>query len=203
MNKNKWYLVNTLNKTYINKKVKVLATDTSLEFAETIPFNISSLALNEHVTDLAALADYAYYICKDEDDKYIILWDEILDLDRTNELDKQYSYKLLLTINNSLTVPREVIIDSIKTTVEQLYPDQVSLSVVDLLETDSDRTLELFKEKGKIVDNYINKILSGTETIDKLYEIITTKNSIELIDEMYNDIATIKSNIGKIAAMVS
>ena len=197
------YNVNTNYGTILNTQLKVIATDVDYEFIQTIPFDIQTLALSEKIENIDELSIISYYICKDNDDKYVIIWDDIIDTTKTDKLNSKYGYRLDLTISDMLTVPRELLINELKSYIESKYPNEVKIDIIPLVETEENLALELFKEKSLAADRLINKVLSGEDSIIKMHDIVTTDNSLQLVNDMFSDIRTITTSINKISSSLA
>jgi hypothetical protein len=132
--------------------------------------------------------------------KVYLVWDDIVDYDRTTLLNSTYRYTLDLAINGLLSIPLDTLIENFKSYILTTYngavvPNFIQMYTVGLNE--KDRKLAEYSEKLAEAMSVINKMAS-LKQIETLIEVLASTNmvnNVNTINETVNEILETTSNI--------
>lgn len=196
----KSYALYTKFENFAGVKVEVIGIIT-YEKAESIPYNMKILALNERVInvndeDLKKIidGDNIYWLknkvpkADGTYDEYLV-WDGIINFDKTTLLNESHDIEFHITINDNSSYSLNEILNSLSTHIKNSYPsDEVLMTYSTPKESESseEETIEggLTKstlEKAESIINSLNKFesklipaaeqISGSQLLTKLNEI--------------------------------
>lgn len=106
---------------------------------ENLPFSITNLAINEKVVDTTNNAEtdtylkkQQYYLCKyiNNEEKVLILWDDVIDSNKTTRLNVDYNYNLKLSVTHEFEGSIDDVINDIQTLLFDKYKTQLESSFI-------------------------------------------------------------------------
>lgn len=212
----KKYLITTKKESILKTPIIVLGKmDYSL--AQKEPYDIINLAINEKVVDkqnddMSYLNSQIYYKCQTTDGNRttIIVWDDILDVNRTTELSVTFKFDTLITIDDNSKIELREVLNTITKAVTEKYGKNVSLELLlknqygseGESETDADK-LEKYKKTIEdaviALTSYTNLQLKSDEIINKIVEL----NLSTSLQNITTDTNTIKENVSFIRAQIT
>lgn len=212
----KKYLITTKKESILKTPIIVLGKmDYSL--AQKEPYDIINLAINEKVVDkqnddMSYLNSQIYYKCQTTDGNRttIIVWDDILDVNRTTELSVTFKFDTLITIDDNSKIELREVLNTISKAVTEKYGKNVSLELLlknqygseGESETDADK-LEKYKKTIEdaviALTSYTNLQLKSDEIINKIVEL----NLSTSLQNITTDTNTIKENVSFIRAQIT
>lgn len=212
----KKYLITTKKESILKTPIIVLGKmDYSL--AQKEPYDIINLAINEKVVDkqnddMSYLNSQIYYKCQTTDGNRttIIVWDDILDVNRTTELSVTFKFDTLITIDDNSKLELREVLNTISKAVTEKYGKNVSLELLlknqygseGESETDADK-LEKYKKTIEdaviALTSYTNLQLKSDEIINKIVEL----NLSTSLQNITTDTNTIKENVSFIRAQIT
>lgn len=179
-------------------------------------FSITNLAINEKVIDLNSdetieyLKDQLYYLCIHTDvnnnESVYLVWDDIIDSDKTTKLSTKYNYTLELDISSNLISNLPTIENSIKTYINQTYGSSVTptltsngeTSTLDTTTQELNKYKELFNEAKGIADK-----LASLKQIESLINYFANDDMYSKIQELSDSLNSIQTTVSTIAEMIS
>lgn len=213
----KSYLLTTLQKTIIKKKVKIVAI-TDYDEASAVAYNINNLAINEKIIPsdtenadyLKNLIYYKAAVLKDDNAKeetgeYIIFWDDIIDSSSTTELFLDYNLTSTVSINPNSSIAISEIVDKINTYIKSTYNNNVSISISIKNTTSSNiesKTEKAINELSQM-ESYLTEAMN---TLSNLISLNTsTDNLINKINELSlsTNLTDLETNVEQIKTIVN
>lgn len=197
--------------------VQVMVTSIlNYDEAQNRGFSITNLAINEKVIDLNSdetteyLKNQLYYLCIHTDvngnKSVYLVWDDIIDSDKTTKLSTKYNYTLELDISSDLISNLPTIENSIKTYINQTYGSSVSptltsngeTSELDTTTQELNKYKELFNEAKGIADK-----LASLKQIESLINYFANDDMYTKIQELSDSLNSIQTTVSTIAEMIS
>jgi hypothetical protein len=214
------YQVYTKQETIAGEKVRVIGT---LAYSETakIPYNMTILAINERVIAIkdedleAKLAGETIYhlraTTQKADGSYAeyIVWDSILNKDKTLKINKVYQYKLECSVLDVMTSPITQVISDIERFIQSNYPAlKFSITATEATQNETLEGVSLDTEENEI-DDFEDKISRATAVLEALNrlenklipaaETIIQTDITQKLSDIIDDINSIKANTQIIA----
>jgi hypothetical protein len=222
LNINKYYIVYTTSNYIENLQIKVLGLigyDRASQYQSMIEnISINEKFINTNGDTLEFLKKQIFYDCavvKNVNGEYqatgehVILWDDIIDFERTQRLNTEYTYKLTInfsnfeandnitkediieTINNAIAITYNTNVEKVKITTTEIYDD--SLDSITTKLADTEKVLEDAK------DTLI--ALNSLQTSAKAINTEFTANDINAkINTIGTKLSTIETNVDKVIA---
>lgn len=186
------------------------------EQAQNKGFSITNLAINEKVIDLDSdtteeyLKNQLYYHCvyrdSDNNETTYLVWDDVIDSDRTTKLSVKYSYTLELDVNSSLISNLPTIENSITTAITNTYGSSVVPNLVsngETTELDSTaQTLETYKKLFNEASSVIEK-LASLKQIESLINYFASDDMYSKIQSLSDSLSNIQDTVSTISEMIS
>lgn len=182
---NRYYALYTTSNHIENRLVKILGY-IGYDRASESRSMVENVAINEKFIStsgdtLAYLKSQTYYDCAVVENingqmimtgERIVVWDDILDLERTQKLNDSYIYKLEFNLKNlspTDSITKEDIIETIKNAITTKYNSSNSEKVY----------LSLKEVKDDSLDTDASKIEKMNTVIDKSYDSLTALVSLQ------------------------
>ena len=182
---NRYYALYTTSNHIENRLVKILGY-IGYDRASESRSMVENVAINEKFIyttgdTLAYLKSQTYYDCAVVENingqmimtgERIVVWDDILDLERTQKLNDSYIYKLEFNLKNlspTDSITKEDIIETIKNAITTKYNSSNSEKVY----------LSLKEVKDDSLDTDASKIEKMNAVIDKSYDSLTALVSLQ------------------------
>lgn len=201
-------------------KVKIVGTLAYSE-CESINYNMTTLAINERQisTKEESLEDVigtdTIYWCKsteaNADGSYsnYLVWDSIINFNKTKKINKSYKYTLNLSILDTINIPITQVISGIEKYISTNYAKVVSATIEAESANDSDTETETTTAVSGITDEQIDrveailtKIASFETRLIPAAEKITSLNLSDSLDNISDKVAEINNNVNVIAQQV-
>ena len=213
---NSKYLLYTNYSTISALKVKVIGI---LNYSKTqeVPYSIKNLAINEKVVDITNndteeyLKNQLYYLCiytdaNGKETQYLV-WDDVIDTQRTTKLSISYDYSLNLEVSSDLISDLPTIENSITTFIKTTYGNSVIPTLVSNGEVESttdSKTQELnkYKELFNIATGVAEK-LANLKQIESLINYFAKDDMYEKINDLSEQLSNIQSTVATISAQIS
>lgn len=213
---NKSYSLFTTSDYISNKKIKVLGF-IGYDRASQYKTFVENVAINEKFIDTVEdtetyLKSLIYYDCGVIEynngewlltGEHIIVWDDIIDTDRTIRLEDQYVYKLAFTFKNldSLDViTKDDVIALIQNTINANYNTKqqkiaveltaINANALDSVETQLEKTNEILKDATETIKTFI----SLQDSAKELTSDIIDNNLLGKVNTVKNNVDTILQN---------
>ena len=182
---NRYYALYTTSNHIENRLVKILGyigydrASESRSMVENVAINEKFISTNGDT--LAYLKSQTYYDCAVVENvngqmimtgERIVVWDDILDLERTQKLNDSYIYKLEFNLKNlspTDSITKEDIIETIKNAITTKYNSSNAEKVY----------LSLKEVKDDSLDTDASKIEKMNTIIDKSYDSLTALVSLQ------------------------
>lgn len=179
-------------------------------------YSITNLAINEKVIDLNSdetfeyLKEQIYYLCiaRDANNNEIVylVWDDVIDSDKTTKLSVKYTYTLELDVNSNLISNLPTIEDSIKTYINKTYGSSVQANLSTIgEESNLDETTKelnqykaLFNEAKGLADK-----MASLKQIESLINYFANDDMYAKIQELSDSLNTIQTTVSTISEMIS
>jgi len=199
----------------LNKKVKVVAIMTYSE-ASSQAFDMMTLAINERVIsvkdeDLEAMIgnDNIYLLrelnsSSDGTQNEYIVWDSIINFDKTVALDEEYYSTLSIKVNSTADYGISQIINTIKKAVLTAYGTGVELDIstpttsTESSDSESDLVTYLTAEKLSKAEAIVDSLNSLENKLVPAAQQIIASNISTNIESIGSDLSTIKNEISLI-----
>ena len=213
---NSKYLLYTNYSTISALKVKVIGI-LNYSKAQEIPYSIKNLAINEKVVDTTNndteeyLKDQLYYLCIYTDlngnETPYLVWDDVIDTQRTTKLSISYDYSLNLEVSSDLISDLPTIENSITTFIKTTYGNSVIPTLVgngEVESTTDSKTQELnkYKELFNIATGVAEK-LANLKQIESLINYFAKDDMYEKINDLSEQLSNIQSTVATISAQIS
>lgn len=213
---NSKYLLYTNYSTISALKVKVIGI---LNYSKTqeVPYSIKNLAINEKVVDITNndteeyLKNQLYYLCiytdaNGKETQYLV-WDDVIDTQRTTKLSISYDYSLNLEVSSDLISDLSTIENSINTFIKTTYGNSVIPTLVsngEVKSTTDSKTQELnkYKELFNIATGVAEK-LANLKQIESLINYFAKDDMYEKINDLSEQLSNIESTVATISAQIS
>ena len=213
---NSKYLLYTNYSTISGAKIKVIGI-LNYTKAQEIPYSIKNLSINEKVVDLNTedtelyLKDQLYYLCivTDLDGKEtpILVWDDIIDTQRTTKLSAAYDYSLNLEVSSDLIADLPTIENSITTFIKTTYGNSVVPTLVGNgeVKTSTDaKTQELNKYKELFSSAVtVAEKLASLKQIESLINYFAKDDMYEKVNGLAEMLSNIQNTVNTISAQIS
>ena len=213
---NSKYLLYTNYSTIAGLKIKVIGI-LNYTKAQEVPYSIKNLAINEKVVDTSTdnteeyLKNQLYYLCVHTDsagkETPYLVWDDVIDIQRTTKLSISYDYSLNLEVSSDLIADLPTIENSINTFIKSTYGNSVIPTLIGNGETKSTtdtKTQELnrYKELFGIATGVAEK-LANLKQIETLINYFAKDDMYEKISGLSEQLSNIESTVATISAQIS
>lgn len=213
---NSKYLLYTNYSTISTLKVKVIGI-LNYSKAQEVPYSIKNLAINEKVVDITNndteeyLKNQLYYLCIHTDangkETQYLVWDDVIDTQRTTKLSISYDYSLNLEVSSDLISDLSTIENSINTFIKTTYGNSVVPTLVsngEVKSTTDSKTQELnkYKELFNIATGVAEK-LANLKQIESLINYFAKDDMYEKINDLSEQLSNIESTVATISAQIS
>lgn len=213
---NSKYLLYTNYSTISALKVKVIGI-LNYSKAQEVPYSIKNLAINEKVVDTTNndteeyLKDQLYYLCIHTDangnETPYLVWDDVIDTQRTTKLSISYDYSLNLEVSSDLISDLPTIENSINTFIKTTYGNSVIPTLISNGETKTTtdtKTQELnkYKELFNIATGVAEK-LANLKQIESLINYFAKDDMYEKMNNLSEQLSNIQSTVATISAQIS
>ena len=221
---NKSYILFTNSDYILNKKIRVLSYMNYDRASEYSSFT-ENVAINEKFIDSSGDADYLkkqiFYDCgviKLEDGEWkltgetIIVWDDIIDTDRTQRLYEDYIYKLnfkFKDIADTDIISYEDIVKTIKDAINNKYnisKTKVEFELEKINSSDlNDAEAELSNVKNVLNDakNTLNAFISLEDSAKAINSEFSDNDILNKVNTLSSNVSTILKNTNTIIAQTS
>lgn len=213
---NSKYLLYTNYSTISGLKVKVIGI-LNYSKAQEVPYSIKNLAINEKVVDTTNndteeyLKNQLYYLCIYTDangrETPYLVWDDVIDTQRTTKLSISYDYSLNLEVSSDLISDLPTIENSINTFIKTTYGNSVIPTLIsngEVKSTTDSKTQELnkYKELFNIASGVAEK-LANLKQIESLINYFAKDDMFEKINDLSEQLSNIESTVATISAQIS
>lgn len=213
---NSKYLLYTNYSTISTLKVKVIGI-LNYSKAQEVPYSIKNLAINEKVVDITNndteeyLKNQLYYLCIHTDangkETQYLVWDDVIDTQRTTKLSISYDYSLNLEVSSDLISDLSTIENSINTFIKTTYGNSVIPTLIsngEVKSTTDSKTQELnkYKELFNIASGVAEK-LANLKQIESLINYFAKDDMYEKINDLSEQLSNIESTVATISAQIS
>lgn len=198
LNINKLYSVFTTSNYIENKQVKILGY-INYERASQYNSMVENVAINEkfinNVGDgdtLEYLKNQIYYDCAVVEnkngewvitDEHLILWDDIIDFDKTEIINESHVYKMefkIKNLSNTDTFNKDDIIKTIKNAIDKAYnieKEKVAIEFTEIYDNSLDSVGSQLEKSRAIID----------KANDSLLSMISLETSAKQINSQFSD----------------
>ena len=213
---NSKYLLYTNYSAIAGLKIKVIGI-LNYTKAQEVSYSIKNLAINEKVVDTSTdnteeyLKNQLYYLCVHTDsagkETQYLVWDDVIDTQRTTKLSISYDYSLNLEVSSDLIADLPTIENSINTFIKSTYGNSVIPTLIGNGETKSTtdtKTQELnrYKELFGIATGVAEK-LANLKQIETLINYFAKDDMYEKISGLSEQLSNIESTVATISAQIS
>ena len=221
---NKSYILFTNSNYILNKKIRVLSYMNYDRASEYASFT-ENVAINEKFIDSSGDADYLkkqiFYDCgviKLEDGEWkltgetVIVWDDIIDTDRTQRLYEDYIYKLnfkFKDIADTDIISYEDVVKTIKDAINNKYnisKTKVEFELEKINSSDlNDAEAELSNAKNVLNDakNTLNAFISLEDSAKAINSEFSDNDILNKVNTLSSNVNTILKNTNTIIAQTS
>lgn len=196
LNINKMYSVFTVSNYIENKQVKILGY-INYERASQYKSMIENVAINEKYINntgntIEYLKNQIYYDCAVVENNngewvitkdHIILWDDIIDYDRTEILNVNHVYKMefkFKNFDNTDSITKDDVINTIKNAISNKYnsvKDKVEINFTEIVDNSLDSVESQFEKAQTIID----------KANDTLVSLVSMESSAKQINSEFSD----------------
>lgn len=194
---NRYYALYTTSNHIENRLVKILGY-IGYDRASESRSMVENVAINEKFISttgdtLAYLKSQTYYDCAVVENingqmimtgERIVVWDDIIDLERTQKLNDSYIYKLEFNLKNlspTDSITKEDIIETIKNAITTKYNSSNSEKVYLSLKEVKDDSLDTDASKIEKMNNVIDK------SYDSLTALVSLQDSAKTLTSQFED----------------
>lgn len=194
---NRYYALYTTSNHIENRLVKILGY-IGYDRASESRSMVENVAINEKFISttgdtLAYLKSQTYYDCAVVENingqmimtgERIVVWDDIIDLERTQKLNDSYIYKLEFNLKNlspTDSITKEDIIETIKNAITTKYNSSNSEKVYLSLKEVKDDSLDTDASKIEKMNNIIDK------SYDSLTALVSLQDSAKTLTSQFED----------------
>lgn len=218
----KSYIVYTTNDYISNKQIRILGY-ISYEKAAQYKNFVENVAINEKFInesgDTAAyLKNQIYYDCaviKLTDGEYLttgehlILWDDILDIERTQRLYENYTYKLefkFKNFSNTDSITKDSVIKSIQNIIDNQYNShgiKVDISLTEITDSELNNAESQLDKAQSVISNAADVLKTFINLENSAKEItanFTDNNINQRVTAISNNLTSIEDSISTIIA---
>jgi hypothetical protein len=214
----KIYQLYTKYETIAGEQVKIIGTLAYSEISK-VPYNVTILAINERVIAIKdedleeRIAGDTIYHCRSLQPKpdgtfsEYIVWDSIINREKTIRINETYKYEINISINDVLNSPITQIITDVERYIGRMYPSlvfNIIASPIEEVVTSGTGSGVVTQEEDKhaqaeaIIDTFVkvgNKLIPAMNTI--IDSNITSKLAtiIDNIDIINSNIQVIANNV--------
>src|SRR5574344_360890 len=212
---NNSYSLYTTSDYISNKKVKILGF-INYDRASQYKSFVENIAINEKFIDTVEdtqtyLKSLIYYDCGEIEytngewvltGNHVIVWDDIIDTERTARLYEQYVYKLAFNfkdLSSTDSITKYDVIEVIKNAINSTYNTNkqkvgleitaVSDSSIDSVETQLEKTTEMLTKANETLNSFINL----QDKADSIASSFTDNNILDKVNTIGTNITTIMS----------
>lgn len=218
---NKSYILFTNSEYILNKKIRVLSYMNYDRASEYASFT-ENVAINEKFIDSSGDPDYlkkqTFYDCgviKLEDGEWkltgetVIVWDDIIDTDKTQRLNEAYVYKLSFKfkdVDQTDTVNFEDVIKTIQTAINSKYNSskaKVEFELEKITSSDLNSSETELKEARQVIEeakNTINAFISLEDDAKAINSEFSDNDILVKINNISANMDTILKNTNTIIA---
>lgn len=218
---NKSYILFTNSEYILNKKIRVLSYMNYDRASEYASFT-ENVAINEKFIDSSGDPDYlkkqTFYDCgviKLEDGEWkltgetVIVWDDIIDTDKTQRLNEAYVYKLSFKfkdVDQTDTINFEDVIKTIQTAINTKYNSskaKVEFELEKVASTDLNSSETELKEARQVLEeakNTINAFISLEDNAKAINSEFSDNDILVKINNISANMDTILKNTNTIIA---
>jgi len=218
---NKSYILFTNSEYILNKKIRVLSYMNYDRASEYASFT-ENVAINEKFIDSSGDPDYlkkqTFYDCgviKLEDGEWkltgetVIVWDDIIDTDKTQRLNEAYVYKLSFKfkdVDQTDTVNFEDVIKTIQTAINNKYNSskaKVEFELEKIASSDLNSSETELKEARQVIEeakNTINAFISLEDDAKAINSEFSDNDILVKINNISANMDTILKNTNTIIA---
>ena len=207
----KKYSLYTNYNTIINQKVEVVAI-LSYDECKKVSYDLSVLGINERVISVKdedikeAIGSDNIYHCRalvpNADGTYseFLVWDSIINLNKTTIIGEDYTCELKLNLNETSAYTIQQILSTIQAAVQSTYGDGVKISFT---EPHTDNTIKsenegISEEDLETVKSIINSINLWQDTLIPAVEKMTNSGLSTVIENINTQLLNISSNIAMV-----
>jgi hypothetical protein len=211
----KIYQLYTKYETIAAEQVKIVGTLAYSEITK-VPYNVTVLAINERVIAIKdedleeRIAEDVIYHCRATQPKpdgtysEYIVWDSIINREKTIRINETYKYELNISINNVLNSPITQIISDIEKYISRIYPNLI----FNIILSSTQETVDSGTGSGQVT-NYEDKYAQVEAIMDTLIKFenklipaanaIINSDLISKLEKIVDNTDIINSNIQVIA----
>ena len=222
---NKSYIIYT-NSNYIeNKQVRILGY-INYDRASQYQSMIENVAINEKFIEATGdtvkyLKSQIYYDCCVIEcdngefkltDEHIILWDDIIDFERTQKLNEDYTYKLTFKFKNFDTldnITKDKVINVIKAAINSTYnntKEKIEFDIVEVKDNSLDSITSQFEQSRQLLDkanSTLTSFVSLEESAKSINSEFNDNNIVSKVNEVSDKLTSIDEQIATIQARLS
>ena len=222
---NKSYIIYT-NSNYIeNKQVRILGY-INYDRASQYQSMIENVAINEKFIEATGdtvkyLKSQIYYDCCVIEcdngefkltDEHIILWDDIIDFERTQKLNEDYTYKLTFKFKNFDTldnITKDKVISVIKAAINSTYnntKEKIEFDIVEVKDNSLDSITSQFEQSRQLLDkanSTLTSFVSLEESAKSINSEFNDNNIVSKVNEVSDKLTSIDEQIATIQARLS
>lgn len=215
LNINKLYSVFTISNYIENKQVKILGY-INYERASQYKSMVENVAINEKYINntgstIKYLQDQIYYDCAVVENnngewvitnEHIILWDDIIDYDRTEILNVNHVYKMefkFKNFDNTDNITKDDIIDTIKKAISNTYnsvKDKVEINFTEIYDNSLDSIESQFEKAQNVIEKANDTLVSFVSMETSAKQINSEFNDNNILGKI-NDMTTKLNNMDK------
>jgi hypothetical protein len=224
LNINKMYILYTTSNYIENKQVKILGY-INYDRASQYQSLVENIAINEKFIEstgntMEYLKNQLYYDCivvtnnNGEwlpTDEHIVVWDDIIDSERTQRLNENYTYKLSINFKNlsdNDNITKADIINTIKNAVNSKYNGSIEKIGLDIVEI-YDNSLDSVSSKLTETENLLEKTKESLIAINSLQttskQIVDDFNTYDVntkVNNLTTKLDSIESSVNRIISQL-
>lgn len=222
---NKSYIIYT-NSNYIeNKQVRILGY-INYDRASQYQSMIENVAINEKFIEATGdtvkyLKSQIYYDCCVIEcdngefkltDEHIILWDDIIDFERTQKLNEDYTYKLTFKFKNFDTldnITKDKVVNIIKSAINSTYnniKEKIEFDIVEVKDNSLDSITSQFEQSRQLLDkanSTLTSFVSLEESAKSINSEFNDNNIVSKVNDVSDKLTSIEEQIATIQARLS
>lgn len=224
LNINNYYIVFTTSNYIENKQVKILGFigyDRASQYQSMIEnLSINEKFINTDGDSLEYLKEQIYYDCaviKNVNGEYvttgehIVLWDDIIDFERTQRLNTDYIYKLAFrfkNLSNGDNITKNDIIETIQNAIKSKYNsniEKIGIELTEVYDESLDSTESRLAETEKVLDEAAKTLLAlnSLQNSAKIINNEFTTNDINgKINTLGSKLSEIESGVNNIISQL-
>lgn len=205
------YLLYTNYNSIPGVKVKVTGV-MNYDEAILLPFSITAIAINEKVVDPEGdteeyLRKQLFYKCitkdVDSNETVYVVWDDIINSEKTTRLSVDYNYTLKLTVDSSIENSISDIVSDITSYIITTYGSQVTPELTQIgIGVTENNELEEYKQQLDIAKTVISK-LASLKQIETLIDYFAKDDMNEKLVSINEQLGNIMDTVNTISDLVS